>query len=199
MTWPEYAALARHLAHVTRPETPEPVDAGPLDGRLVAQRERLTQLGRAIGQHVSSQPAPPATNGDPAEAVRLAERSADAADAAATETEELARRAPLFPGISPVARNLFVYSACALVAVVFQFVLLSLGDAGRVDTISVFAWMCAGLPAAAFFAGYLIISIWGKPRLPAGDPPRNPRLGFAVCFLAMPIVYCGLKVASAVI
>ena len=208
-TWDEYAALARHLDHLRR--TQEEASAGlaqhrgalstamsQLDQRLAAQQERLSQLGRSIGQHVSSRPAPPSEITDPGSAVRLGFERAEAADAATATAEHLARYPRLFPSLAPGTRNLVVYLGCAAVAVLLQFGLLLLSDAGRIDTFSLLAWMCGGLPAIAFFVGYLVISTWGRPRLASAEPaPRSPRLGFAICFLAMPVVYCGFKVFSA--
>jgi hypothetical protein len=97
------------------------------------------------------------------------------------------------PNLSPLARNVVVYLGCALVTVILQFGLLVASGEDRIDTWTLLAWMCAGLPAMAFFAGYLVIAVWGKPRMVAVAPTRSPRLGFAICFLAMPIVYCGYK------
>lgn len=240
-TYPEYAALARHLDHLTR--TGEAATAGyaqrhhelgetldQLDQRLAVQQEQLAQLGRLIGQHMSSRPVAPAVPvpapapiggpaggpghppgmgdpavaiphqrsvaggaADPAHSAELARQSADAADAAATEADALARQATLLPKLSPLARNLVVYAASALVAVAVQFYLLTLSNSGPVDAFAVAAWMCAGLPAAAFFAGYLVLATWGKPKIAQGNAAIYPKLGFAVCFLAMPAVYCGYK------
>jgi hypothetical protein len=205
-TWDEYAALARHLDHLHRSrdavtagatERRDAVSTGAtqLEQRLAAQHERLSRLGRAIGQHVSSRPAEPSDITDPAVAVRLGFERADAADATATVVEDLGSRPQLFPSFAPVTRNVIVYLGCALLAVVVQSVLVVAGE-GRIDAFSLLAWAFAGLPAAAFFAGYLVLSIWGQPRLAAGTPPRSPRLGFAICFLALPVVYCGYKVVQ---
>lgn len=209
-TWGEYAALARHLEHVRRSE--EMARAGlaqhhdavtaavsRLEQRLAAQHERLAHLGRAIGQHASSRPPPPSEVADPSSAVRLAEERADAADVASLDAERLAGSPRLFPALAPLARNAVVYLVCALAAVVLQFGLLVLSDAGRIDSLSLLAWACAGLPAMAFFAGYLIISVWGRPRVATGPQPRSPRLGFAICFLATPVVYCGFKLVSSLL
>lgn len=166
-----------------------------LDRRLIAQRERFTHLGRAIGRHVGSRPVPASDVDDPGHAARLAWQRADEADIAMTEAEQLAQRAPLLPGLSPASRNLVVYLACALVSVAAQYALLVLADVTQLGTAPLLTWMCAGLPAMAFLAGYLVISAWGRPRLAFGDRPRHPFLGLAICLLAMPAAYAAYKIA----
>jgi hypothetical protein len=203
--WDEYTALTRHLDHLRQAEDASvsglarqqdsvSIAANHLEQRLAAQHERIVHLGREIRQHVSSRPVPPSSVADPATAARLGLEQADVADAELTAAEELARRAPLLPGASPVIRNLLVYLGCALVAVAVQFGLLAYGDNGRMDQFALLAWVLGGLPAIAFFAGYLVIRIWGRPKLMAGTTTSNPRLGFAICLFALPTLYCGIKV-----
>lgn len=191
------------LAHAAAARAGGGTTPGMLDHRLAAQYQRLADqhqrlalLGRAINAHVSSRPAVPSEVPDPAEALVLARRSADAADAAMTEAETLAARAALLPGLPPQARNLVIYLACALAAVVLQYALLVLSDVGVVGDLPLLGLTCGGLPVLAFLTGYGVISRWGRPRIRAGTFPRNPRLGFAICFLAMPVVYCGLKLLT---
>jgi hypothetical protein len=210
-SWLEYLALARRLDDLRRAgersaadlvRQQDAVTAGfaSLGQRLAAQRQRLGQLGAAIGEPFGNQPVPPAAAvTDPVQALQVARVRAEEADVAATEAERLARYPPLFPTWTPLARNLAVYAACALTAVVAQIALLVAADLDQIDPLTMLAWLCAGLPAMAFFAGVAVVTVWGKPPALVGTPPRNLRLGFAVCFLAMPTVYCAYKVITAVV
>jgi hypothetical protein len=210
--WREYAALARRLddlrraaegsaAEVARRQDAVAAGFAALDRRLPAQRERLSQLGAAIGEPFGNQPILPAAGaGDPVAALHTAWLRADEADVAGTEAERLAQHPPLFPMWTPFARNLTVYALCALAAVAAQTALLVAADTDRIDPLTLLAWLCAGLPAMAFFAGAGVISVWGKPRVHTGTPPpRHLRLGFALCFLAMPAVYCGYRLVAAIL
>jgi hypothetical protein len=60
---------------------------------------------------------------------------------------------------------------------------------GLVDGFTLAAWICAGLPALSFFAGYLVLGRWGRPAMVAGTPPRYVHLGFLICFVAVPVAY----------
>jgi hypothetical protein len=201
-TWDEYAELVRRLDHLVsageRARSEAAAHAGSaasaaaqLDRRLSAQGQRLSHLGEAIrGQAVAPPPAavPP---DDPFLSLATAQRYADTADAAILEAELLAQQAPLLPALSPLVRALAVYGATAAATALLQFALLVVADPGVIGPFALYAWMCAGLPAMAFFAGYLVLTVWGRPRVLAGAPARYPGLGFAVCFLATPVVYCG--------
>ena len=194
-----HRAALSHLAAARQGAPDGAVDPAleHLERRLAAQHERLAHLGRLLSQHVGSRPVPASGHGDPQGAVRLAGAEADAADAAIAEVERLAERPALLPGLTPVIRNTVVYATCAAVTVAIQYSLIGLGDIGRVDTFSVIAWACAGLPLLAFLAGYVVIAAWGTPRLRAEPVARHPALGLAVCFLAAPAVYCGYKLVAA--
>ncbi len=206
-TWPEYVRLARHLDGLARDAERGAADQSAqrelsiatvahLDERLAAQRSRLDLLGRAIGQRVGTAPAQFTGVTDPAEALRIAQRQTDAADAAASAAERQAQLPALLPGVSPRVRNVLTYGACALVAVIAQFALLLSADSRQVDSVTLVAWSCAGFPAMAWIGGYVILSVWGRPRV--GDPTveRNPRIGFAICFLAMPLAYCAFQAVT---
>lgn len=209
--WQEYVALARQLDDIRRTgeqsaleitRQQEAVSAGfaALDQRLAVQRERLTRLGRIAGQPYGNQPVQPAHLPDPVQALQLARLRADEADAASAHAEHLAEYPPLLPLWTPLARNLTVYALCAGAAVVIQIALLVGADADRIDPLTIVASLCAGLPAMAFLAGVTVISIWGKPRLAGGGAPvRHLRLGFAICFLAMPVAFCAYKLFTAVV
>jgi hypothetical protein len=207
-SWLEYVALARQLddawravdatttaAVHRRDEVSAAIDQ--LDRRLAAQGQRLAQLGRATGQHFPSRPVVPAGGTDPEQALRRVSREIEAADVAASEAEQLSRQAPLLPAWPPLARNLAVYCAVALLAVVVQAGVLLVADLRHLDEWTVFAWVLGGVPALAFFTGYLILTGWGRPRAVTEAPTRSPRLGFAICFLAAPAIYSGYKLVVA--
>lgn len=206
----EYAALARRLhAHDreterTETEATERREAARaalthLEQRLSTQRRRLDELARAVGRPPVTGSLPTASGvdgADPFRELELARQRADEADAMMLRVETLAQQPPLLPGWSPLARALIVYAGSALAAVLVQFALVAAAGIGVLDTFSLYAWMCAGLPAAAFFAGYFVLSVWG--RAPSQDAPqRYARLGFALCFIIMPAAYCGYLLLAA--
>jgi len=206
-TWTEYVRLARRLDELATDAERTAADTSArreltiatvahLDQRLADQRARLDHLGRAIGQRVGPPPATFTGVTDPGEAVRLAGRYADEADAATAAAERQAQQPALLPGVAPRLRNVLTYGACALLAVAAQYALLLAGGSHGVDSVSLFAWSCAGFPAMAWIAGYLVLSVWGRPRV--GDPAveRSPRIGFAICFLAMPLAYCAFRAVT---
>lgn len=211
MTWNQYARLARQLDELYRDDERHAAgqaaarDAvaagvGQLDARLPMQRQRLEQLGGLLGQQLPA-PGPlgatPVT--DPAQALQLARQHTDLADAHAAEAERLAQQPPLLPNASVPTRNLLVYACCAFLAVVAQYALLVVSQVGHLGTWVLLSWICAGFPILAWAGGYFAIGAWGRPA--AGDQTvqRSPRLGFAVCFLAMPAAFCAFKVVTAVL
>jgi hypothetical protein len=203
--WPEYAELVRRLNQLYRASRPAPArqdEAAPaagidqLTGRLAAQRQRLAQLGRLLGQSPLRDPPDSAAFGpfgrwDVAGLLALAGRSADVADAVATEVETLAQSPPLLRGWPPLGRALLVYLGCAGATVLAQTGLLVAADHHPMDTWTLLGWLYAGLPAMAFFAGYAVLSVWGKPLIGAEVPARYPRLGWAMCFLILPTIHYG--------
>ncbi|NJP32364.1 hypothetical protein [Micromonospora thermarum] len=136
-------------------------------------------------------PGPRAGEVDPAAELELARRYADEADRQGHQAELLAQRPPLLPTWSPVARALAVYLGCAAVGVLLMLVMVLASGVGVVDLGTLYAWMCAGLPAVSLIAGWLVLGRWGRPPMVAGTPPRYPVLGILVCFLALPLAYCG--------
>lgn len=137
-------------------------------------------------------PRPPSET-DPAVELHRARQAADEADHAVSAAEALAQQPPLLPTWSPLARAMAVYTACALAAGVLMLMLVLASGVGVVDTFTLYAWTCAGLPAVAFFAGVLLLGRYGRPVAAnvAVSPPRYVHFGFAICFLALPILYCG--------
>ncbi|MFC4020226.1 hypothetical protein ACFOW4_20095 [Micromonospora sp. GCM10011542] len=136
-------------------------------------------------------PAPRVPEVDPAVEVELARRYADEADRHGQQAELLAQRPALLPTWSPLARAVAVYAACGAAAAVLMLALVLASGVGIVDGFTLGAWMCAGLPALAFFGGYLVLGRWGRPAMVAGTPPRYLPLGFLICFLLVPLAYCG--------
>jgi hypothetical protein len=209
-TWQEYLRQARHLDDLVRGDQQAATDeaarrdataaaVAQLDQRLIVQRQRLERLAAVLRRPLGTPPAAFIGITDPAQALALARQHTDAADAAASEAERLAQQPPLLPGSSAVARGLLVYAGCALIAVVAEYALLIASDAGHLDAWTLLAWLCAGFPAIAWIAGYVILSVWGRPRIGEPTVNRSPRLGFAVCFLAMPVAYCAFKLIASLL
>ncbi|PZG12126.1 hypothetical protein C1I95_26550 [Micromonospora craterilacus] len=155
----------------------------------------MGESGRALPVAVSATaagvPAPRAGEVDPATELELARRWADEADRHGQQAELLAQRPALLPTWSPLARAVAVYLGCAGISVVLMLVLGLASDVGVVGFGTLVAWMCAGLPAVALVGGWLVLSRWGRPAVGAAAPPRYPVLGFLLCFLAVPLAYCG--------
>ncbi|MBQ1073066.1 hypothetical protein KBX06_07810 [Micromonospora sp. C31] len=136
-------------------------------------------------------PAPRAGELDPSAELESARRWADEADRLGQQVELTAQRPALLPGWSPVARALAVYLACAGVGVLLMLVMVLASGVGALGLGTLYTWMCAGLPAVSLIAGWLVLGRWGTPAVVAGTPPRYPLLGILVCFLAVPLAYCG--------
>ncbi|MEU5905698.1 hypothetical protein [Micromonospora sp. NPDC047527] len=136
-------------------------------------------------------PAQRAAAVDPATELELARRMADEADRHGQQAELLAQRPALLPTWSPLARAVAVYAGCGAAAGVLMLTLVLASGVGLVDGFTLGAWICAGLPALAFFGGYLVLGRWGRPAMVAGTPPRYLPLGFLICFLLVPLGYCG--------
>ncbi len=153
--------------------------------------ESSRALPVAVSPAAAGVPAQRAGEVDPATELELARRWADEADRHAQQAELLAQRPALLPGWSPMARAVAVYLACAGVSVVLMLLLGLASDVGVVGFGTLVAWMCAGLPAVALVGGWLVLGRWGRPAAGAATPPRYPVLGFLLCFLAVPLAYCG--------
>ncbi|MCX5066311.1 hypothetical protein OOJ91_10525 [Micromonospora lupini] len=135
-------------------------------------------------------PAQRAAAVDPVVELELARRMADEADRHGQQAELLAQRPALLPTWSPLARAVAVYASCGAAAGVLMLILVVASGVGMVDGFTLGAWICAGLPALAFFGGYLVLGRWGRPAMVAGTPPRYLPLGFLICFLVVPLGYC---------
>ncbi|RKN50737.1 hypothetical protein [Micromonospora endolithica] len=124
-------------------------------------------------------------------ALELARRYADEADRHGQHADLLAQRPALLPAWSAMARAVAVYLGCALVGIALMLVLVVASGVGAVDQFTLYAWMCAGLPAVSLIAAWLILGRWGRPAVVAGTPPRFVHLGILICFAMVPLAYCG--------
>ncbi|RZT80019.1 hypothetical protein EV382_3261 [Micromonospora violae] len=175
----------------------EPAGAAGTPGRagvgayseLPAGEARLA-LPMAVSPAGGGVPAQRAAAADPAVELELARRMADEADRHGQQAELLAQRPVLLPTWSPLARAVAVYAGCGAAGGVLMLMLVLASGVGLVDGFTLGAWICAGLPAVAFFGGYLVLGRWGRPAMVAGTPPRYPPLGFLICFLLVPMAYC---------
>ncbi|MFI6241246.1 hypothetical protein ACIBEF_15345 [Micromonospora sp. NPDC050795] len=157
--------------------------------QLPAGEARLA-LPTAVSPAGGGVPAQRAVAADPAMELELARRMADEADRHGQQAELLAQRPALLPTWSPLARAVAVYAGCGAAAGVLVLMLVLASGVGLVDGFTLGAWICAGLPAVAFFGGYLVLGRWGRPAMVAGTPPRYLPLGFLICFLVVPMAYC---------
>ncbi|MDG4782740.1 hypothetical protein O7614_24055 [Micromonospora sp. WMMD961] len=156
---------------------------------LPAGEARLA-LPTAVSPAGAGVPAQRAAAVDPTVELELARRMADEADRHGQQAELLAQRPALLPTWSPLARAVAVYAGCGVAAGVLVLALVLASGVGLVDGFTLGAWICAGLPAVAFFGGYLVLGRWGRPAMVAGTPPRYLPLGFLICFLVVPMAYC---------
>ncbi|MEW2432450.1 hypothetical protein AB0877_31010 [Micromonospora sp. NPDC047644] len=197
--WPAPASGAGSPSAAAAPGTGdgEPAGAAGAPGRagvgaypqLPAGEARLA-LPTAVSPAGGGVPAQRAAAADPATELELARRMADEADRHGQQAELLAQRPALLPTWSPLARAVAVYAGCGAAAGVLVLMLVLASGVGLVDGFTLGAWICAGLPAVAFFGGYLVLGRWGRPAMVAGTPPRYLPLGFLICFLVVPMAYC---------
>ncbi|WP_327034675.1 hypothetical protein [Micromonospora ureilytica] len=152
--------------------------------------EARLALPTAVSPAGGGVPAQRVAAADPVVELELARRMADEADRHGQQAELLAQRPVLLPTLSPLARAVAVYAACGAAAGVLVLILVLASGVGLVDGFTLGAWICAGLPAVAFFGGYLVLGRWGRPAMVAGTPPRYLPLGFLICFLLVPMAYC---------
>ncbi|MEU4401470.1 hypothetical protein, partial [Micromonospora orduensis] len=157
--------------------------------QLPAADARLA-LPTAVSPAGAGVPTQRAAAVDPATELELARRMADEADRHGHQAELLAQRPALLPTWSPLARAVAVYAGCGAAAGVLMLTLVLASGIGLVDGFTLGAWICAGLPALAFFGGYVVLGRWGRPAMVAGTPPRYLPLGFLICFLLVPMGYC---------
>ncbi|MCX4388452.1 hypothetical protein OG777_16135 [Micromonospora peucetia] len=155
----------------------------------VGAGETRLALPTAVSPAAGGVPAPRPAEADPTVELELVRRYADESDRHGQQTELLAQRPPLLPDWSPVARAVAVYAGCAAVGAILMMIMVLASGVGLVDGFTLGAWICAGLPALSFFAGYLVLGRWGRPAMVAGTPPRYVHFGFLICFAAVPVAY----------
>ncbi|WP_326563558.1 hypothetical protein [Micromonospora peucetia] len=155
----------------------------------VGAGETRLALPTTVSPAAGGVPAPRPAEVDPTVELELARRYADESDRHGQQTELLAQRPPLLPDWSPVARAVAVYAGCAAVGAILMLIMVLASGVGLVDGFTLSAWICAGLPALSFFAGYLVLGRWGRPAMVAGTPPRYVHFGFLICFAAVPVAY----------
>jgi hypothetical protein len=207
VSWAEYTEAARELAELRRGDTASraeradvartaQADVAKLTAHLAAQQSYLTTLATTLRL-----PAPwfgkaePSAVTDVAQALHRAADAANAADVEARQAEQTGTRPVLLPDLSPTARNVLVYSSWAAVGWLFQ---CGLALVAAEDQLGTAIWSLCGLPALAFFAGYLTVSTLGQPRVGASYP-KQARLGGAICFVGMPVAWIALVALRAFI
>ncbi|SCF42011.1 hypothetical protein [Micromonospora mirobrigensis] len=146
-------------------------------------------------------PVAPATTGavvpaqrpapvDPAAELAAVRQLADEVDRHVQATEAIGHQAVLLPAWSPPARALGVYAACALAGATLMLVMMVASGVGLVGGVTLGAFVCAGLPVLSFLAGYLVLARFGRPPLATTPPPRYVPMGFVICVLLVPMLYC---------
>jgi hypothetical protein len=200
VSWAEYTRAARELAELRRADDAAAADReavartanddlATLTKHLKAQQAYLVNLAKTLKLPEPWLGAADRSSiTDVAQALHRAADAANAADTEARRAEQLGASPKLLPDASPTARNSLVYGAWALFGWLLQCGLLSFGSE---TDFGVLAWSLCGLPAMAFFGGYLTVSTLGQPRVGASHP-KQARLGGAICFVGMPLAWIAL-------
>jgi hypothetical protein len=200
VSWAEYTRAARELADLRRADEAAATDrasvvrtAGDdvdrLTTHLEAQREYLVSLAKKLKlpePWIGPADRSPVT--DVAQALHRAADAANAAEAEARRAERAGSRPLLLPDASPTARNAFIYGGWAFAVWLLQCGLVTFSQS---NDFGVLAWSLCGLPALAFFGGYITVSTLGQPRVGA-EYPKQARLGGAICFGGMLLAWVGL-------
>jgi hypothetical protein len=204
MNWIEYTEAAQRLAEARRREVQRLAgvrqrssgmrgSVDQLKQRLTAQREHLVTMAGRLRL-----PAPSlgeiARSGltDTDEALRRAREAIEQADVTARRAEERGYQPILLPGVHPLVRNGLVYAGTTALCALVSCGLVLFGTAGPDHRFPLWTapWSLCGLPAVAFFAGYLIIASFGRPRIDTGErASRSVRLGGLICFLGLWLVW----------
>lgn len=195
--------LAR-LLRLRRPALTAPAGPGAGGRGAGAGRGSGAGSGAGDGSGAATGDAAPLGAEDPfvllERAVGHAQRSADLAN----QAERQARRPRLLPGLAAGPRNLLVYLVTALLGLGVQYPIV----AARPND-APFLVVLVVVPALTFAAGWLVITLFGRSRLPsaadrvrvgavAGPDPRrrSVRLGLTVSFLAFPALFVVLLLAD---
>jgi hypothetical protein len=203
VSWAEYARAARELAELRRAEDAAAADRAAVSQTAADDLERLTDhldaqkdlLHKLAGTLKLPEPwigpADRSSVTNVSQALHLAADAANGADVEARRAEIISTRPVLLPDASPTARNAIIYGAWAGVGWLMQCGLLSVSPETDFETL---AWSLCGLPALAFFAGYITVATVGQPRV-GGGLPKQARLGGAICFVGMPLAWVALIAA----
>ncbi|WP_446215999.1 hypothetical protein [Micromonospora sp. IBHARD004] len=207
------AASAAPASTVVAPSGPgHPGAAGPGGAAAAAGRPEVGAYPQGVvaatgatpttgaGTTGAGVPAPRVPEADPAAELAAARQLADEADRHGQQADALARRPALLPTWSPLARAAAVYTCSALAGAVLMLAMVVASGLEVVGLGALYASMCAGLPVASFVAGYLVLGRWGRPVIDGGAPPsRFVPLGFVICVLLVPLVYCAYLLAFRVL
>jgi hypothetical protein len=198
MRWAEYAEASRRLAEIRDQEEARQSHAQQraaagrtaveqLQRRLAAQRDHLAGVATRLGEPQPRLDGAARTGlTDAEEAIRRAVRAIDQADAEVRQAEERGLRPVLLPAMSTKGRNALVYSVAAFGMWLISCGLYSFSPRSGSASIGLLLWSMFGLPAMAFFAGYVVISIFGRAKLQSlGQVDHSTRLGGLICFGGM--------------
>jgi multidrug efflux pump subunit AcrA (membrane-fusion protein) len=196
--WAEYAEASRRLAEIRGQEQTRQSHAQQraaagraaveqLQRRLAAQRDHLAGVATRLGEpqpHLDGTARTGLT--DPDEAIRRAVQAIDQADVEARQAEERGMRPVLLPTMSTKGRNGLVYAAAAFGMWLVSCGLYSFSSRSGSASIGLLLWSLCGLPAMAFFAAYVVISIFGRAKVQSlGQVDHSARLGGLICFGGM--------------
>ncbi len=208
-SWAAYASAAQQLGALRQEERERTggrqrgaaaarADATELSDKLMQQQSDLTDLGRRLrlpapmfGPAGRAEVTGPVSFGLPASPedrlARARQRLQDA-NVAADSADDLGDQPALLPNLRPLARNAVVYAGASAAGLLAQLIMMQLYSYRVVsDPFSMYAWTCCGFPAVAFFVGYLVVGIVGRPRSSTGPVDRSPKWGALICVASLPV------------
>jgi hypothetical protein len=210
--WAEYAEMSRQLAEVRGQETARQSQAErgaaagraameKLELRLTAQRAQIADVAMRLRESKPSLDGAARTGlTDPDEAIRRAAQAIEQADVEVRQAEERGTRPLLFPTMSAKGRNALVYSVAAFGMWLVSCGFYSFSSESGSGSVGLLLWSIFGLPAIAFFAGHVVISIAGRPRVqPLGQVDHSNRLGGLMCFGGMALGWILFLAATALL
>lgn len=199
MTWTAYTAALQQLAVLRRNAERESAQhrasyqaaqqqLHQITTRVAAQKSALSNVATQL------QLAPPWLDGiqpsattDLAEALGQASQAASQADASMNTAVAQSAAPRLLPGMSPAGRTVTVYGAWSAIGWLAQCGLVAISG----TDLGAALWSLCGLPALAFFAGFITLQILGQPRI-GGKIHYSLKLGGAITFIGMPIAWIAL-------
>lgn len=199
MTWTAYTETLQHFAALRRNAERESAQhqasyqaaqqqLHQITARVAAQKSQLSKVAAQL------QLAPPWLDGiqpsattDLGEALGYASQAASQADAVMNAAAAQSAAPRLLPGMSPAGRTATVYGAYSAIGWLAQCGLVTISG----TDLGAALWSLCGLPALAFFAGFITLQILGQPRI--GGKIHYPlKLGGAITFIGMPIAWIAL-------